>query len=182
MICGEKNIFVTKCVGNKYKLEDCSCTYDAYVKLTQPYARLLKSSVHDTPSVYWREVATVVTKKLADFVGEGEDVLGSLKGNPPYGSLGAVLDIMRRVLKQGKKQAKSHSYLRAAVMAASTVPLLWELVQAKYVVDSHCGGFVQDVVRWPQRMWEGASGATSWTWDAIASVPGKVGFEGRGSK
>jgi hypothetical protein len=62
------------------------------------------------------------------------------------------------------EHAESMGIRVATAVDWNATELAWELAQAKYVLDGHCGSFLQDVSRWPSRTWEGASVTPSWTW------------------
>jgi hypothetical protein len=76
-------VFVRACESNNYKPEECSSTYNAYLKLNEPYAGLLKSSVHNSRADHWKEVAKVVGLKLAGLGLDSKEVRRRLEPARP---------------------------------------------------------------------------------------------------
>jgi hypothetical protein len=175
----QKSEFVNACKRNGHKLEDCACTYNAYVRLRSPYSELVKSSVHNTPSDHWQLVASVVVRKLAE-AGIGVDpkeVIAEMRvSNPELSVVRAGLVTLHKLLDRYKYKVlgRLSGFGTVALMWWSTAQVSWEAVSAKYTVDSHCGGMLVTAVNLPGRMWENTSGAAGWTWDVVKSAPSKV--------
>lgn len=87
------DVFVDKCLRNGNSATHCTCSFNAYSEMQEPYASLVKSSVHDTSAGYRSQLTSVVVRKLTEHAlgVDPADVERELRGVPRHKMLPKVL-------------------------------------------------------------------------------------------